>query len=290
LADSQRWMQSLNVSTFEELRTLNASTIVMGEGTIWQPSWDGKVLSRDPREDWEQGNINVNALMIGMDTADGLAGWPSLIFGDLAKDMSAQEAQATMAIAIPDVSWSRIIQQYPASRFGDRYDVLMIVAYRDRALYCPMNRMAQWATRQGIPVYQYLFGSNWTGGTLSVPAKKVNLPASYMPHALELTQFFGNHKSSLRSWGYEFQMLANAIYSRLLTTSVQNFLGSFTTHASPKDPVSAAEWLFVTKDSVMPEYMYFSAPLPLFMGRPGPLLSAATAEDCTFWGQHPWHW
>lgn len=56
-----------------------------------------------------------------------------------------------------------------------------------------------------IPTYHYVFGSNWTGGALSVPVMpnrqhpivpanatmQLDLPASYCPHGMELVQLFG---------------------------------------------------------------------------------------------------
>ena len=72
-------------------------------------------------------------------------------------------------------------------------DIPVIVAYRDRAVSCPMNQMSQWATRAKIPVYQYLFGSKWKGGNLTMPSgslygSEVELPASFATHGLDLTQ------------------------------------------------------------------------------------------------------
>merc|ERR1711988_642763 len=100
-----------------------------------------------------------------------------------------------MEAAFPDVPVAEIKKRYPASRYGHRADTPVWVAYRDRAVICPMNRMSKWAARGGIPAYQWFFGSNWHGGvfraTVDGVTERQDLPACYMPHGMELAQVFG---------------------------------------------------------------------------------------------------
>lgn len=301
LKDYDSWMRSLNISTVEELRQLNASAIMLHYETITKchgchgrtiPSIDGKVLLSDPTIAWAMagsGGLNMDALMLGMDTADALAEWPYFVFGALNQDSTPAEAAKLIPLAFPDMSVANITRQYPASRFGNRSDLALIVAYRDRAVHCPMNRMASWATHH-IPVYQYLFGSKWPGGVLNVTKGNttvpLNLPASFMPHGLELMQVFGKGMSSATPNEYTLKF-CDKVYSEELTSTVQNFWGTFTATGAPKDPHSGAVWPVVSDDYSMPNYMYLSEPQPEYLGVPGPLLPTVTNRDCLFWEQFP---
>lgn len=292
IKDYDSWMRLLNVSTVEELRQLNASAIMQHPMLGGSPAIDGKVLLSDPKIAWQTGGLHIDALMLGMDTADGLAEWPYFGAGVLSQDTTPAEAANLMSKVFPDVTVANVTRQYPPSRFGNRSDLALIVAYRDRAIHCPMNRMAQWATTSKIPVYQYLFGSKWPGGVFNVTDPEGNgtlpldLPASFLPHGLELQQVFGY--SNIQWTNPSIIPFLAEVYSEELTTSVQNLWGSFTTTGAPKDPLSGAMWPVVSNDYSIPNFMYLSEPQPEYMGVPGPLLPAVTNRDCLFWGQFPY--
>merc|ERR1711907_401912 len=114
---------------------------------------------------------------------------------------------------------------------------------------------------------------------------KLNIPASFCAHAMELVQIFGMEgQRGIRedNDNYLFKPLIQKTYSEELTKSVMNYRGSFSSDGIPKDTVSGVTWPVVSNDFGTPNYMYFSQPKPKYMGQPGPLLSSATKEDCNF--------
>jgi len=293
-AVGEKWMKAVNASSIADLRKLNSSEVLRSYNAVQlrcQPSIDNKVMPNNPKDNWMNGTLNVDALIMGMDTADALAEWPYQIYGSLSKDTTPAEAAKILSIVFHDVPLANVTEQYPASRFGNRSDIMVYVANRDRAVLCPMNRMSQWATAHKIPTFQYLFGSSWEGGALNVTTgnttTEVDLPASFMPHGLELNQVFGLGGLQKELSSMPWDSFVASIYSEELTTSVQNYFGSFTTVGIPADKHSHAVWPLVNSDFDMPNYMYFSEPQPEYDGTPGPMLLPPTQDDWAFWDQWP---
>ena len=143
---------------------------------------DNYVHKAFPAEAFKTGELNGESVLLGINTGDGLMGFPFSIFGAINKSMS-DEAVKAVAQAVWNTSATAVLQRYTTDKYGGRPDAALIAAYRDFSLACPNAQMAQWASANaGLKVFAYFLGSIVSASGIN----PLGVPPSYFPHALEV--------------------------------------------------------------------------------------------------------
>ena len=81
LDSSARYMSAVGAKTVDDLRRMDLHTLMVGNGNgtgVWEGivAVDGAVMTQNVDVAWSTGDLNMDALVIGVDTADGLVEYP----------------------------------------------------------------------------------------------------------------------------------------------------------------------------------------------------------------------
>lgn len=225
------------------------STILFGDGesvpdppqgvTHYSTVVDGYVLPEAPRLLFEAGALNVEAVMIGATTFDGLLPWAY----DLpeASDLWTIDNNPAFRFALSFFFGARagaVASAYRVSLFDGNYQHALVAASGDHDVLCPSWTLAT-AVAKHLPdsVYTFVFAHLYASDkSVQVGLATVGeTDPTYASHASEIVFVFGNEGS-----------VPFTEEERDLSNSIMEYWASFAAGNAPTSPTAAAnggqEW------------------------------------------------